>query len=333
MAENGVSAKVELSVVVPTYQRRELLRRLLTALANQTVSSEVFEVIVSVDGSTDGTVEMLAALKPPYSLVPVTGPNRGRASARNAGINASRGEVVVILDDDMEPVQEFLAAHRDAHASHDRLGVMGAVPIALPTAATALQRYFAGRFERHHSEMLASDGDFVLRSFYIGNFSIRREHLLASGLLDEEFVEYGNEDLELAVRLRRAGVAIEFRPEAAARQHWSKDLTVAARDAISKGRTAVLLASKHHDAASELRLGTFEHSTGFLRVARAAALRTSAAWQRFPVVVVGVTRLAERLRIPGLERWYDLLFGYLFWVGAEQARQRLRAVSRAHGHS
>jgi glycosyltransferase involved in cell wall biosynthesis len=319
----GAPTRPELSVVVPTYQRRDALQRLLTALTRQTLTPDSFEVVVAVDGSTDGTVELLEALAAPYALHVVHQPNRGRAAARNAAIRATRGDVIVILDDDMEPAPELLAAHRDAHAAHERLGVMGAVPVVLPHAPTSLQRCFAARFQEHHRVMTEPGGGFLLRSFYIGNFSIRREHLIAAGLLDEDFVAYGNEDLELAVRLRSAGIPIEFLPEAVARQHWSKDLAAAARDAVDKGRTAVLLASKHPDAASELRLGTFDEASGAFRAARGLALRISSVWPRFPGLVVAATRLAEHLRVPGLERWYELLLGYLYWVGAQEARSRL----------
>ena len=74
------------SVVIPTYQRRALLERALHALARQDMSFGQYEVVVSVDGSDDGTREMLAAFEAPYSLVWCWHPNVGRAIARNLGI-------------------------------------------------------------------------------------------------------------------------------------------------------------------------------------------------------------------------------------------------------
>jgi len=59
---------VELSVVIPTHNRRELVREMLIALSRQFLSSEKFEVVVVVDGSSDGTREMLKDLDTPYSL-------------------------------------------------------------------------------------------------------------------------------------------------------------------------------------------------------------------------------------------------------------------------
>ena len=66
------------SVVIPTHQRRELLRRALAALGRQDLPADSFEVIVSIDGSTDGTSEMIETYTAPYTLRSVQGPRRGR---------------------------------------------------------------------------------------------------------------------------------------------------------------------------------------------------------------------------------------------------------------
>ena len=103
------------SVVIPTYQRRALLELALRAHARQEMAAGQYEVVVSVDGSDDGTREMLAAFEAPYSLVWWWHPNVGRASARNLGIARARGELIVLLDDDMEPTPVFLRAHAAEH--------------------------------------------------------------------------------------------------------------------------------------------------------------------------------------------------------------------------
>ena len=108
------------SVVIPTRQRREPLRRALRALATQTAPAETYEVVIAVDGSTDGTEEMLAGLDAPFALRTVEGPRRGRAAACNAAIAAASGEVLIVLDDDMEPVPELIERHRRHHPGINR---------------------------------------------------------------------------------------------------------------------------------------------------------------------------------------------------------------------
>src|SRR6266545_2159750 len=92
------------SIIIPTYQRSSSVARALRALAPQTFSPDRFEVIVSIDGSSDATREMVAQFPAPFDLRCIWQPNRGRAGACNAGILAAKGELLVLLDDDMEPV-------------------------------------------------------------------------------------------------------------------------------------------------------------------------------------------------------------------------------------
>src|SRR5579871_5778539 len=102
---------MKLSVVVPTYNRKDSLRRTLDGLAKQTYPFADFEVVVVSDGSTDGTTEMLAdyVKTAPYSLRSVLQANGGPSKARNRGIQEAQHEVIVFLDDDVEPVTEFLS--------------------------------------------------------------------------------------------------------------------------------------------------------------------------------------------------------------------------------
>jgi glycosyltransferase involved in cell wall biosynthesis len=118
-----------LSVIVPTYQRRDSVARLLRALAQQTLAPEAFEVIIAIDGSRDGTREMVETFPAPYPLSCFWQANSGRAAARNAGIHSAKGEVLLFFDDDMEPLPDCLAAHWRAHASGSRFAAIGAVPI------------------------------------------------------------------------------------------------------------------------------------------------------------------------------------------------------------
>jgi len=117
------SATPRVSVVIPTYQRCASLKRALEALTAQTMRPTDFEVVVSVDGSTDGTRDMLAEFEAPYRVVTHWQPNRGRAAACNAGIHQARGALIVLLDDDMQPAPEFLQAHASAHNDGRRRAV------------------------------------------------------------------------------------------------------------------------------------------------------------------------------------------------------------------
>lgn len=98
------------SVVIPTFDRANLVRRAIASVLAQTI--EDFEIIVVDDGSTDNTGEVVRAFGDPrIHLVRLTS-NRGPAAARNAGIGAARGELISLLDSDDEYLPTFLERTR-----------------------------------------------------------------------------------------------------------------------------------------------------------------------------------------------------------------------------
>lgn len=226
-----------ISVIVPTYNRRAILEKALAALAVQTLDTSRYEVIVIDDGSTDDTEAMVRDLTVPYRLTYRRQQRSGPAAARNHGIRLSSGELIVFIDSDIVVTEPFLEAHFSAHSGENGLedgpmDVIGHGPVIHtdnleePTAAT----------------MTVTD---ISRAFFAtGNVSIRKEHLLAAGLFDEEFVEYGWEDLELGLRLRRLGLRAVRVPEGAG-YHYKRPLRVAdipkwCQRERERGHTAVL---------------------------------------------------------------------------------------------
>src|SRR5947209_498379 len=103
------------SVIVPTYNRRTRLGRLLAALDRQHRSGVRFEVVIAVDGATDGTAEMLAGLRPSFPLEVIKLAQGGPAAARNAAIAAATGEVLLFLDDDVVPQDGLFERHLAVH--------------------------------------------------------------------------------------------------------------------------------------------------------------------------------------------------------------------------
>ena len=123
---------MEISVVIPTYNQRERLRLVLHSLANQTLEKERFEIVVVDDGSEDGTIEMLES-KGGTNLRSLSFfPNRGRNWARNRGIEASRGDLIVFLDGDALPAPDLLEVYSDAHQEYGDQAVLCGFQYCLP---------------------------------------------------------------------------------------------------------------------------------------------------------------------------------------------------------
>jgi GT2 family glycosyltransferase len=307
------------SVVIPTHQRRDALRRVLASLAQQSADPGSYEVVVAVDASTDGTVEMIEAFAAPYGLRWVSPPARGRAAACNAALAAAAGEVTIVLDDDMEAVPEFVERHRSHHPVGSRRCVLGAVPVALDEGSSHAARYVKEKFDRHLARLSDPAHLALPRSFYTGNASLRTEVMREVGGFDESFGIYGNEDVELSLRLRQAGVELGYDPAALAYQEYGKDLTGLQRDTLAKGRTTVLMARSHPEVFADLRLAMpYDSSRPWLAV-RALLLALTRRAPGTITAVFALFSLLERLGGWRAPLFYRPVLDYAFWAGVDAA--------------
>lgn len=203
-----------ISVVIPTYNRRAILEKSLTALESQTWGAELddYEVVVVDDGSTDGTPDWLRSSARRFPRVRLIEQSHGGpAEGRNRGVDHARGDVIVFIDSDLVVTSTFLASHaralsRQWHRAGTRLcftygAVINTADFENPTG------------ERHKLR------DLSWAYFATGNVAIDRQVLERSGLFDTGFRLYGWEDLELGERLRQMGVELVRCPEAVG-YHW-----------------------------------------------------------------------------------------------------------------
>ncbi len=189
------------SVIIPTFNRPGPLGACLSSLAAQSYPDGRWEAIVVDDGSSDetpGTVGRLAASMPLLSLRHER--RQGSGPARNSGLEAARGELVVFLDSDTVAPPWFLNEHARSHGGR-RCFVDGpAITVHADSDPTAL-------LEASWVRLLAAL-DLRGARFVTANVSCRRDDLVAAGRFDAAFgARYGWEDTELGVRLRALGVA------------------------------------------------------------------------------------------------------------------------------
>lgn len=316
MAESGA---LIVSVLIPTHQRRAALRAALESLARQSAGAGSYEVVVATDACSDGTQEMVDGLDVPYALRRVEPAGRGRSAAVNAALGAARGEVAIVLDDDMRVVPEFVERHRSHHPPGSRRCVLGAVPVALDEGSTHAARYVKAKFDLHLSRLSDPAHLALPRSFYTGNASLRTEVLREAGGFDESFGIYGNEDVELSLRLRKAGVELGYDPEALARQTYGKDLGGLQRDTLEKGRTTVLLARSHPEFFGDLRLAHPDDASRPWLAVRALLLWLTRRLPRITAVVFALFLLLERAGLWRLPLFYRPVLDYAFWAGVDAA--------------
>jgi glycosyltransferase involved in cell wall biosynthesis len=244
-----------LSVVVPTYQRRGSLPRFLDPLL---ADPAVSELVLAVDGSTDGTLEWLRErARADPRIVVLDLPNRGAAAARQAGIEAASGEIVLLLDDDVIAAPGLASGHARDHQDGARrlvLGYMATDWRALPPGRRGIAYLYNQAYERQCARY-AHDPDFVLHGLWAGNLSLPRAELLRIGM-GENTVKRGEEDREFGIRCFKAGLEGRFDRALLATHDYDRTLTQYRRDCHMAGQSRRAMYALHGDVLGEdLALG------------------------------------------------------------------------------
>lgn len=325
-----MSETPQVSVVVATFNRPDRALRLLSQLAGQDYPSSSLEVVVVDDGSAGDCAARLRAAPMPCRFEVIAQDNQGPARARHRGILAARGEIVVLLDDDMQVAPTFVAAHVRYHRAGARRVVLGRMR---PDPGVDMPLY-----ERYHADLLARFVEGVrsaqvrLRGTHLctGNVSFRREDYLAIGGFDATFGQ--SEDAELGVRLEKSGCELVFGDDADTLNGSDHtDINRWLARSFRYGIYDLRMARKHRDAAwtspwrfidlvsplSRLFLITFSLIPGLGRVAARLVLAVSFAVDRFG---------AKRLALMGTTFAYGLLYFSGVRTESGSARAALREL-------
>ncbi|MBF2056888.1 MAG: glycosyltransferase [Cyanobacterium sp. T60_A2020_053] len=233
------------SVVIPTYNRLPILQKCLRALENQTYDKNIiseYEIVVVDDGSTDNTINWIETEKKNLPHVNLYQQNHGGAArARNFGIEKAKGDWIIFIDSDLVVTPTFLQSHGNSltkaqqENKEDKIFTYGRV---INTA----------NFDNPTAETYKIT-DFSAAYFATGNVAIAKKWLEKAGKFDTSFRQYGWEDLELGVRLKKLGLKLIKCPEAVG-YHWHPPFSL---DQIPKlidqeeqrGRMGVIFYEKH----------------------------------------------------------------------------------------
>lgn len=225
-----MASQLACSVVIPVYNRSDLLRAVLDGLTKQTISPNEFEVLVCDDGSTESlapTVAQFVGFLP--RLRHLTQPNQGPAAARNLGIAHAAGDVVLFLDSDVVPGERVveglingLAVHPDWQGAEAKLQPIGG------------QDSFGWDAPR------SDNGG----HYHTAGIAYRKAVLEKIGGLDENFSRAACEDVELAFRVLQHG-SIGFVPEAVVYHPRRRRTAASCWKARKNWRYVQLLACRH----------------------------------------------------------------------------------------
>ncbi|WP_094447819.1 glycosyltransferase [Rhizobium sp. N4311] len=312
---------VDISVIIPTHNRAAMLRSLLSKLDAQRDGTPPFEVLVVADGCEDDTSTMLSSLPTRFPLRTLTLPGVGPALARNAGSQVASGRLLIFLDDDIVPGENFVRAHAAEHQCHPGGVVMGPYP-PLPHIAKDRFRLTARAWWTRHFERVSRPGhQFAFTDVLTGNLSLDAELFRAMGGLDPQFAR-AREDFEFGLRLIKKGVPIRFAPDALGYhlEHQTTTLTGKMVRRHQEGRSDALMARKHPDIQRLLAIHRFAGRKGRKRRLQ-RTVATHAGSVLAPLVRAG-PRILQMLEKAGLRRLYDKVerqcSGYHYLRGAAE---------------
>jgi len=282
-------ADPDISVVIPTYNRKDTLRLCLAALAVQDLPADRWEIIVIDDGSTDGTDAFLATYcHPNKNLRVLRQTNLGAGAARRAGVQAARGEYVLLLNDDTIAANKFLSEHLRAHRERKqaKYAVLGALRPSEESTRRPLSCWI------NHSPFLfpqntLKPGGYREAAYFITcNLSLPRDAILEAGNFDPAFRVA--EDTELGARLVQRGYSVWFHPAALAwHEHPNFDVNDLVRRARIYGEADWKLFQKHPHL-----LGSGAGPFGLLRDSDIAHLQSNIEKNR-EAVAIGFSALQK----------------------------------------
>jgi GT2 family glycosyltransferase len=217
---------MDISILIPTRNRRERIFETLDALDHQQLNGARAEVVVVDNNSIDGTYDALQARGGRrMDLMGTKEQRKGAAFARNTALPLLRAPIVLLLGDDMVPEDEHVVAgHIEAHRARREpgYGVLGQVRWAEPITPFMRWLETAGfQFSFDHIEAGPVDPAAYL---YSSHASLKTETLRAVGGFDAERFPFLMEDTELGIRLKRQGFELEYRPDLSVRHHHPQTL-------------------------------------------------------------------------------------------------------------
>jgi glycosyltransferase involved in cell wall biosynthesis len=247
---------MNISIIIPTHNRRSMLRKALQSLRSQEYEGDR-EIIVIVDGCTDDTAGMLRSDFPEIRTVQFE-KNVGAAVGLNAGANAAQGKVLLFLDDDMEYRPGLVYAHQRMHGEGRYDVVIGHFPLGnMPTPS-----FFRSAIHEWTEDWQRNFTDDV--SFFdalcSGHFSLKRDLYQAVGGFDEKFSVWGRKDSELGHRLLLHGATFGFCRAAQAVQNYEKPPSRFLADFELLGKADVDLCAKHPQVRDALLLSVYHQA-------------------------------------------------------------------------
>lgn len=240
---------IKISVVIPTYQRTDLLLQSLDSLSKQSIDPSTFEVIAIDDATPNGESKHKTIMSQTYPfhfqyLVQTKG---GPAKARNLGVKKSSGSIIIFMDDDAVADSEWIKNIVQSLESSSHSGVGGITKnYKIETLSEKLLN--------HVGHLIAPIDPITGEIIFLVtvNAAFYKKDLETIGVFDEEFKLPSGEDMDLGFRMREAGFTLGIAKNAIVYHHQRDSLQSMFRNWYNYGRGLYRCQLKHNAHLSNL---------------------------------------------------------------------------------
>lgn len=232
---------LDFSVILPTYNRCEVVEQTIGHLMAQDYPNDRYELIV-VDNSTDGTPAMVERLAtesrscggPRIRLLWL--PERLPAVKRNRGLDVAEGKYAFFVNDDVWFAPQAMSQHLATHVEWGRpIAVLGSCYQSPQMPRTPFVEFYEPFPYQQMTQLV--DAAVPYRYFWSMNLSLPREVMLERNLrFHEDWAHIGHEDVELGWRWTRAGLEAVYNPRAVGEHYHPHTLASGCRLQESIGR-------------------------------------------------------------------------------------------------
>jgi len=235
-------------VIIPSYNRKKILKKCLASLFEQTYPKDEFEIVIADDCSQDGTEEMVREIIPKAEVRIKYfrhERNSGGNAARNTGVRSAEGEVTLFIGDDIIADRNLLREHIKYYEEYpdEDIAVLGKV-FFYPEIETPFMNFMQSLgYPFSYPE---KEGDVSSKYLLTCNASVRRKLLIDIGMFDQENFWPPSvstwEDTEMAYRLARRGSRFIYDTKAIGYHYHPMDYEAYRKRMEIAGRAAVILA-------------------------------------------------------------------------------------------
>ena len=299
---------IQLSVIIPTHDQVNRLRSCLASLGRQTQPVADWEVVVVVDGSTDGTREMLASLATPYRLSVCEQEHLGRGAALNRGVAAASGCYCLFLSDNVVANPDLVREHLRAQQADRNVVCLGPINLTPVPQADWYTREFVEHWNQRYAELNAQS--LAWQDCSAVNLSVPRAAIIeAGGFAVDRPVSI---ELELVHNLARHGLRLMFVAQAAVEQVEDRNFECLIAEAERRGHVHAELCRRQPKLLPQL-LGHFIETT----------LRTlfMRRWLlAFNVPPRWLSVMGQRAKTAkSCADWFKFIQDYSYWRGVRRA--------------